>query len=244
MAGHGSWDERPWERGEGGRGEERWRGERREWRPGDERWRERAEEDLGARGREEWGGREGRREPERGGGRDWRAAERDERGWVPPERRWTEWEGERRGRDWPAEGGRRPEPGRPWLERPPMRGRGDTRGMVEWEDRGPLAWLGDRVREGRRRARGPKGYTRSDERIQDEVCERIARSGIGADEVEVRVSNRDVTLTGTVRSREEKWWIEDLAEDVFGVEEVHNQLRVSRASTDVRGEGPGGAMPH
>jgi osmotically-inducible protein OsmY len=95
------------------------------------------------------------------------------------------------------------------------------------------------MRRGGRASRGPKGYTRSDERIHEEVCERIARSGVAADEVEVRVENREVTLTGTVHDRREKWWLEDLTDDVFGVEEVHNHLRVARPEPGARGEGGG-----
>jgi hypothetical protein len=76
-----------------------------------------------------------------------------------------------------------------------------------------------------RAGRGPKGYRRSDERIHDEVCERIARSGVNADEVEVKVENGEVTLSGTVDRREHKWHLESLCESVFGVDDVHNNLR-------------------
>jgi hypothetical protein len=229
MAGYGSWDDRPWERREGGE-RDRWRHERQRWaRREEDPWREGAEEDLGARGREEWHARPAWRGEEgegRWGGRDW---ERDERGWGRERRSAEDERWARRGY-----GGVRPEIDPPWVEPGPRaRGRGETRGLVEWEDRGPLAWLGDRARRRGKASRGPKGYTRSDERIHDEVCERIARSGVDAGEVEVRVENRQVTLAGTVRDREEKWWLEDLADDVFGVEEVHNHLRV------VRGEAPG-----
>jgi osmotically-inducible protein OsmY len=79
--------------------------------------------------------------------------------------------------------------------------------------------------------RGPKGYRRSDERVHEDLCERIARSGVNADEVEVRVENGEVTLSGTVASRQEKRYLEDLCEDVFGVNDVHNQIRVSRGET-------------
>jgi hypothetical protein len=44
----------------------------------------------------------------------------------------------------------------------------------------------------------------------------------------VRVSNAEVTLTGTVRDRQDKRLAEDLAEPVSGVREVHNQLRVGQ----------------
>jgi hypothetical protein len=156
------------------------------------------------------------------------------------EERWTRGgpEGERWRRRGYGGGDVRPEIDPPWVERGP-RARGETRGLVEWEDRGPLAWLADRMRRGGKASRGPKGYTRSDERIHEDVCERIARSGVDADEVEVRVEHREVTLTGTVRARQEKWWLEDLADDVFGVEEVHNHLRVARPEPGARGEGAG-----
>jgi hypothetical protein len=111
---------------------------------------------------------------------------------------------------------------------------GDREGygrLVEWEARGPLEWLGDKVREavGKPR-RGPKGYERADDRIRDDVCERIARSGIDAEDVEVTVERREVVLTGTVRSRGDKWRLEELADDVFGVDDVQNRLRVARTA--------------
>jgi BON domain-containing protein len=97
------------------------------------------------------------------------------------------------------------------------------------DDRGLIERVGDRLREGMHRiGKGPKGYKRSDERIREDVCERIARSGIDADEVEVEVQGGEVTLTGTIRSRDEKRRLEDTIEDVFGVDEVQNHLRVTR----------------
>jgi hypothetical protein len=121
--------------------------------------------------------------------------------------------------------------GRPWVEAWPdthEHERVDTKGLVEWEDHGPIEWLGDKLRElkGRRRLRGPKGYKRSDERILDDVCERIARSGIDADDVEVE--NGEVTLSGTVVRRVDKWGLEVIAADVLGVEEVRDEIRTPR----------------
>jgi hypothetical protein len=89
--------------------------------------------------------------------------------------------------------------------------------------RGERDWRGSERPTGR----GPKGFRRSDERIHDEVCERIARSGIDADDVEVKVENGEVTLTGTVNQREDKWQLESICDSVFGVEDVHDQLRTS-----------------
>jgi osmotically-inducible protein OsmY len=77
--------------------------------------------------------------------------------------------------------------------------------------------------------RGPRGYQRSDERIHEEVCERMSECGdLDASDIEVRVSGAEVTLTGVVRERPDKRLAEDLAEQVSGVREVHNQLRVDQ----------------
>jgi hypothetical protein len=149
--------------------------------------------------------------------------------------------GARRSAGWRREGREELDP--PWVERgPEARRAGNDRGLVEWEDRGPLQWLGDKIREARR-SRGPKGYRRSDERVEDAVCERIARSDIDASEVEVKVENGEVTLTGTVRSRRDKWWLEEMVDDVFGVEEVHNRLRLARPDTMGRAGEAGPSEP-
>jgi hypothetical protein len=117
-----------------------------------------------------------------------------------------------------------------WYETGRREGRGEGRGE-EWsrhpsDERGPLERFGDKIREGLRKiGRGPKGFKRSDERICEDVCERIARSPVNAENVEVKVKDGEVTLSGFVEVRYEKRVIEDLADDVFGVTEVHNQLR-------------------
>jgi hypothetical protein len=77
--------------------------------------------------------------------------------------------------------------------------------------------------------KGPKGYKRSDERTREEVCDAIAHQGhIDATEVEVKVQDGIVTLSGTVVRREEKRGLEHLVEHVRGVHEVHNELRLKR----------------
>jgi hypothetical protein len=82
----------------------------------------------------------------------------------------------------------------------------------------------------KRAFRGPKGYKRSDDRIREDVSDRLAQQDeVDPSDIEVRVENGDVTLTGTVRSRHEKFRAEELADDVSGVNEVHNQLRVGNA---------------
>jgi hypothetical protein len=81
--------------------------------------------------------------------------------------------------------------------------------------------------------RGPRGYQRSDERIHDELHERLTAHGlIDATDVECRVVNGEVTLTGFVDSRAAKRAAEDLAEDIYGVRQVHNELRIRSHADD------------
>ena len=75
--------------------------------------------------------------------------------------------------------------------------------------------------------RGPRGYQRADERIQDELHERLTAHGlIDPTDIECRVVNGEVTLTGIVDSRAAKRAAEDLAEDIYGVRQVRNELRI------------------
>ena len=77
--------------------------------------------------------------------------------------------------------------------------------------------------------RGPRGYQRSDSRINDDVCDRLCDSPeVDATEIEVAVVNGEVTLDGRVSDRDEKRRAEDLIEHVSGVKDVHNNLRVGR----------------
>jgi osmotically-inducible protein OsmY len=77
--------------------------------------------------------------------------------------------------------------------------------------------------------KGPKGYKRSDERTREDVCDAIAHQGhIDATDVEVKVQDGIVTLSGTVARREEKRGLEHLVERCRGVHEVHNELRLKR----------------
>lgn len=80
---------------------------------------------------------------------------------------------------------------------------------------------------GEHRGRGPKNYTRSDERIREDVNDRLSDdSWLDASDIEVVVKNCEVTLTGLVHTREDKRRAEDLAERVGGVRHVQNNLRV------------------
>jgi hypothetical protein len=77
------------------------------------------------------------------------------------------------------------------------------------------------------RGRGPKGYRRSDERILEDVNDRLTEDPrVDASEIQVDVQGGEVTLTGTVGSREERRRAEDVAEGASGVTYVMNNLRV------------------
>jgi hypothetical protein len=84
-------------------------------------------------------------------------------------------------------------------------------------------------RLGRFFGRGPKGYKRSDDRIREDVCDRLTDDPtIDATDMEVSVKDGEVKLLGTVDGRAEKRRAEDIVENVAGVRDVHNQLRVTR----------------
>jgi uncharacterized protein (TIGR02284 family) len=76
--------------------------------------------------------------------------------------------------------------------------------------------------------RGPKGYKRSDERIREDVCERLMMSDVDTSEVSVDVRDGTVILEGYVTERRMKYAIEDIAEQALGVADVENNVRVSR----------------
>ncbi len=107
------------------------------------------------------------------------------------------------------------------------------------------SWFGDEGAEGRRRddarrdmhrGRGPRGHTRSDERIREDVSDRLTDNPIlDAGEIEVAVSSGEVTLSGHVDSRYSKRLAEDIAEDVSGVRHVQNNLRVHDNRNSISG---------
>jgi osmotically-inducible protein OsmY len=130
-------------------------------------------------------------------------------------------------------------------------------GNVRGEDRSWLdrardevsAWMGDHDAQHRReaddrgahRGRGPKGYRRSDERIRDDVNDRLTDDAwLDASHVEVAVENGDVTLSGTVADRPAKRRAELLAEAVSGVGNVQNNLRVDLGGETSREAGLAG----
>lgn len=85
----------------------------------------------------------------------------------------------------------------------------------------------DELRNGEHRGKGPKNYTRSEERIREDVSDQLTEdSFLDASGIEIEVKNGDVTLNGHVDSKYAKHRAEDLTEDVTGVKNVQNNLRV------------------
>lgn len=113
----------------------------------------------------------------------------------------------------------------------------EERGFFERAGDEIASWFGDEDAERRRRmdeyrGRGPKGYTRSDSRIQEDVSDRMSDDGaLDASDIEVSVRGGEVTLSGFVDSKWAKRRAEDCAEDVSGVTNVQNNIRVRGAET-------------
>ena len=123
----------------------------------------------------------------------------------------------------------------PWPEdhgdTTPHHGMGPQAGLRDWH--GPSR---DRTDAGGWHVgKGPSGYTRSDERIREDVCDRLTDDPyVDATNIEVTVQGGEVTLSGLVERREVKRRAEDLAERVSGVRDINNRLRVgTRERSDV-----------
>lgn len=94
---------------------------------------------------------------------------------------------------------------------------------------------GRTAEQGNAGRRAPKGYTRSDERIREDVNDRFMQAWeLDPTDLEVAVSNGEVTLSGEVKTRDEKFRAEQIAESVMGVKDVTNSLRIKRSSDESR----------
>lgn len=112
----------------------------------------------------------------------------------------------------------------------------DDRGFFDKAADEVASWFGDEEAERRRRmderyshrGRGPKNYTRSDDRIKEDINDDLTDDYyLDASDIEVEVKNGEVTLTGTVDTRFAKRRAEDIAEDVSGVTHCENRIRVN-----------------
>lgn len=91
------------------------------------------------------------------------------------------------------------------------------------------------------RGKGPRGYTRSDERICDELYDQLTNSPeIDASDIEIVVQNGVVSLSGRVPHRRMKHDAEDCADRISGVKDVDNRIRVKRNDddADISGSSP------
>jgi osmotically-inducible protein OsmY len=147
------------------------------------------------------------------GSHDWRGSERS-REWQTPRPDWSTRQSAF-GRDERSEWGRNDWGSSDWSLRDEP-SRADRPGNESRSAFGPY------------RGRGPKGYQRADNRILEDVCDRLTYSDVDAENIEVRVENGEVTLSGSVRDRADKRRAEDVAEEVSGVRDVHNNIRVQR----------------
>jgi osmotically-inducible protein OsmY len=72
-----------------------------------------------------------------------------------------------------------------------------------------------------------RAYRRTDERIRDDVCERLAHSNaVDPSDVSVDVRDGIVTLEGSVPQRPMRYALEDIAARCMGVVDVDNRVRV------------------
>jgi osmotically-inducible protein OsmY len=77
------------------------------------------------------------------------------------------------------------------------------------------------------RGKGPRNYQRRDERILEEMNDRLCDNPyIDASEIDVSVSDGDVVLSGSVEDRDSKRLAEDIGDSISGVKNVENRLRV------------------
>ena len=112
-------------------------------------------------------------------------------------------------------------------------------GYTSWNDRsygGRRDWQGPDYK-----GRGPRGYQRGDDRIREDICDHLTDDPrIDAADVDVQVKGGEVVLAGSVRTKEEKRFTEDLVERITGVREVNNTLKV-RPADEVLGTARSGA---
>jgi osmotically-inducible protein OsmY len=117
-----------------------------------------------------------------------------------------------------------------------QQGGGDQSWWEKAKDRAQSLFSGDDDQQGQaqglHRGRGPKGYSRSDERVRDDVNDRLTDDPfLDASDIEVAVESGEVTLTGMVSNRQDKRRAEDLADNVSGVKHVQNNLRLRSGQT-------------
>lgn len=122
-----------------------------------------------------------------------------------------------------------------------LQGGAHSGGRGGWENESSQTWpqsneMRSAQRTGLHRGKGPRGYQRSDERIREDINDRLSDDEfIDASDIDVIVESCEVTLSGSVDSREAKRRAEDIVEAISGVKNVENRIRVKqgeRAGSD------------
>lgn len=122
-------------------------------------------------------------------------------------------------------------------------GRGNGSTWSGERDGRSSSWAGGARSQGGYFGRGPKDYRRSDDRIREDISDRMSDDDeLDASEITLQVKDGEVTLTGTVDSRESKRSAEELAERCSGVTDVINNLRVKREDRSAQSGQSGQAM--
>lgn len=88
--------------------------------------------------------------------------------------------------------------------------------------------IDERIESGQgHRGKGPRAYRRSDERILEDLNQRLHDDPwLDASDLEISSEGGEVILTGTVPDKFSKRRAEDLAESISGVRSVGNKLRI------------------
>jgi osmotically-inducible protein OsmY len=107
-----------------------------------------------------------------------------------------------------------------------------------------LSWMGDDYATRRRRnddashrGKGPKNFKRTDDRIKELINDSLTDDWqIDASDIEVNVQNGEVILSGYVNDRAQKRKAENLVENVSGVTQIENRIKINRPA-------PQGSLP-
>lgn len=92
-----------------------------------------------------------------------------------------------------------------------------------------MTLVGDELYQDNHSGKGPKGYSRSDRLIHEEVCEVLKNDPeVDPSEVDVTVDKGLVFLRGEIRDREMKRKAEYAIEDIPGVKDVINEIRIQK----------------
>jgi hypothetical protein len=112
---------------------------------------------------------------------------------------------------------------------------GSRHGRLSEADR-QAAYLAEDPRRAHARSL-PRHYRRSDERVREEICERLADDvRLDVTDVSVDVKAGRVTLEGTVPERRMKYLVEDTAAECLGANDVENRIGVRSHRAPDRGE--------